>query len=87
MNGLKIPSKRRSETDLGATRRAAEKKARRDDVRELEIMNMEQVALFLGVSKETVRKMVAEEGLPHRRVGERRLFGRRAIVAWVNGEK
>ncbi|MBQ9127164.1 MAG: helix-turn-helix domain-containing protein [Thermoguttaceae bacterium] len=53
----------------------------------MEIMNMEQVALFLGVSKETVRKMVAEEGLPHRRVGERWLFGRRAIVAWVNGEK
>lgn len=72
MNGLKIPSKRRSETDLGATRRAAEKKARRDDVRELEIMNMEQVALFLGVSKATVRKLVAEEMLPCRRVGERR---------------
>ena len=87
MNGLKIPSKRRSETDLAATRRAAEKKARRDDVRELEIMNMEQVALFLGVSKETVRKPVAEEGLRRRRVGERWLFGRRAIIAWVNGEK
>lgn len=85
-NGLKIPSKRRSETDLGATRRAAEKKARRDDVRELEIMNMEQVALFLGVAKETVRKMLAEEGLAaptrrrtlafrtprDRRLGERR---------------
>lgn len=87
MNGLKIPSKRRSETDLNATRRAAEKKARRDDVCELEIMNMEQVALFLGVSKETVRKTAAEEGLRRRRVGERWLFGRRAIVAWVNGEK
>ena len=51
-----------------------------------EVMNLEEVAAFFGVAVATIKKWIDEEGFPCRKVGERYLFGLRAVVAWVNLE-
>ncbi|MBQ2850012.1 MAG: helix-turn-helix domain-containing protein [Thermoguttaceae bacterium] len=49
-----------------------------------EVMNLEEVAAFLGVATATIKRLIEEEGFPCRKVGERYLFGLRAVVGWVN---
>lgn len=52
-----------------------------------EVMNLEEVAAFLGVAAATIKRLIEEEGFPCRKIGERYLFGLRAVVAWVNLEE
>ena len=49
-----------------------------------EVMNLEEVASFLGVSAATIKRLIEEDGFPCRKVGERYLFGLRAVVDWIN---
>ena len=52
--------------------------------RERECMNAEQAARFLGISATFLRKHLDE--IPHKRIGERVLFGRRALLDWLNNK-
>lgn len=50
-----------------------------------EVMTIEEAANFLGVSVSLLRKHIND--LPHRRLGDRVLFGRRALLYWLNRPK
>ena len=51
-----------------------------------EILNVDDVARLLMVNKDTVYDYANAGVLPHRRLGRRLLFSRRAILAWVEGK-
>lgn len=51
-----------------------------------EVMDVDAVALFLGVDRKTVYDYVGRGEIPHRRLGKRILFSRSALVAWLAGE-
>lgn len=47
-----------------------------------EVLSLEEVADLLGVGVSLVRENIAS--IPHKRLGRRLLFGRQAVLAWVN---
>lgn len=49
-----------------------------------EVMTAEQVAEMLGVDKKTIYDKANRGQIPCRRLGRRMLFGRRAILDWLN---
>jgi excisionase family DNA binding protein len=49
-----------------------------------EVLSAEQVAELLGVDSKTVYDYANRGEIPCRRLGRRVLFGRRAILAWLN---
>lgn len=49
-----------------------------------EVMTAEQVAELLGVDKKTIYDKANRGQIPCRRLGRRMLFGRRAILDWLN---
>lgn len=51
-----------------------------------EILRVEEVAELLGVHPRTVYDYANAGEIPHRRLGRRLLFSRRAILAWVEGK-
>jgi excisionase family DNA binding protein len=51
-----------------------------------EILNVDEAAALLGVHRQTVYDYASAGEIPHRRLGRRLLFSRRAIVAWVEGK-
>ena len=52
-------------------------------VKSAEILNLAEAAGYLRVSKETVLKMVAREGLPGRHVGREWRFLRNGLDRWL----
>lgn len=50
---------------------------------EPEVMDADQLAVFLGVDRKTVYEYAARSVIPHRRLGKRLLFSRSAIVSWL----
>jgi len=50
-------------------------------------LTADQVAALLGVDRQTVYDYAGRGEIPHRRLGRRILFGRQAILAWLNGGK
>jgi excisionase family DNA binding protein len=50
-----------------------------------EVLSAEDVAELLGIDVKTVYDHANRNRIPHRRLGRRILFGRRAILAWLNG--
>lgn len=48
-----------------------------------EIMNADEAAVYLTVSRMTLRRLIVEFGLPVRRVGDRLLFSKTKIDEWV----
>lgn len=50
----------------------------------LDVMTAEQVADLLGVDKKTIYDKANRGQIPCRRLGRRMLFGRRAILDWLN---
>lgn len=55
--------------------------------RDPEAMTADEVAALLGVDRQTVYDYAGRGEIPHRRLGRRILFGRQAILAWLNGGK
>ena len=53
---------------------------------EPEVLNVDQVAQLLGLHPKTVYDHAGAGHIPHRRVGRRLLFSRRAIMAWLEGK-
>ena len=49
-----------------------------------DIMNASEVALFLGLGRNSVYDAVGRGEIPHRRVGRRLIFSRSALVAWLD---
>lgn len=49
-----------------------------------EVLTAEQVAAMLGVDKKTIYDKANRGEIPCRRLGRRMLFGRRAILDWLN---
>ncbi|MCA9675605.1 MAG: helix-turn-helix domain-containing protein [Myxococcales bacterium] len=48
-----------------------------------EVLNAEEVAVFLRVDRKTVYDYANRNQIPHRRLGRRLLFSRSALVAWL----
>lgn len=49
-----------------------------------EVLSADQVALLLGIDVKTVYDHANRGRIPCRRLGRRVLFGRRAILDWLN---
>lgn len=50
---------------------------------EAEVLNAEEVAVFLRVDRKTVYEYASRGRIPHQRLGKRLLFSRSALVAWL----
>ena len=53
----------------------------------LEVLTLEQLAQFLQTDEETVRTLAEAGELPGRKVGEEWRFSRRAVLAWLEGDR
>ncbi len=53
--------------------------------RDVDVLNAHDAAKLLGVSVWSVYAAVNRQELPHRRLGRRLLFSRRALVRWLEG--
>jgi excisionase family DNA binding protein len=49
-----------------------------------DVMTADEVALFLGVDRNTVYDFASRGVIPHQRLGKRLLFRRGAVVAWLD---
>lgn len=49
-----------------------------------EVLSVDQVAEMLGVDRKTIYDHANRGRIPCRRLGRRILFGRRAILDWLN---
>lgn len=85
--GLEIKSKNSADAKIGRAKRVVSRNETREELGRKEVLNLEEVALLLCVSTSTIKKMVEEEDFPFRKVGDRWIFGRRAVVAWINQER
>ncbi|HEX3038631.1 MAG TPA: helix-turn-helix domain-containing protein [Oscillospiraceae bacterium] len=50
---------------------------------ENDILNLEQVVSFLGVSEKTLIKLLREEHIPARKIGREWRFSKEALVHWL----
>jgi len=50
-------------------------------------LSFHEAAVFLGLSKPTIERMVARGEIPSYKVGKRRLFDREELIEWVKGFK
>lgn len=48
-----------------------------------DLMNLNQVIEFLGVSEKTLIKLLREEHIPARKIGREWRFSREALIGWV----
>ena len=48
-----------------------------------DIMSAEEVAVFLGLARNSVYEAAGRGEIPHRRVGRRLIFSREALLAWL----
>jgi len=48
-----------------------------------DLMDLPNLAAYLGKSKSTIYRLMAKEGLPARRIGSRWCFSRTEVDAWV----
>jgi len=55
------------------------------DPMQMEILNVDQAAAYLGVSTKTFFKVLREGEMPGRKVGREWKFSRRALEAWIAG--
>ena len=56
------------------------------DTRSLsEILTADEAAALLGVSRWTLYAAANRHEVPHRRLGRRMLFSRRALLLWLEG--
>ena len=49
-----------------------------------EVLTADEAAGFLRIERKTLYEAVNRGEVPHRRIGRRLLFGRRALVAWLD---
>jgi excisionase family DNA binding protein len=56
-----------------------------DSATENEVMNVDEVAAFLRINRNTVYNAVNTRRIPHQRLGRRILFSRSALLQWLAG--
>jgi excisionase family DNA binding protein len=56
-----------------------------DNAIENEVMNVDEVAVFLRINRKTVYEAVAARKIPHQRLGRRILFSKSALLQWLTG--
>lgn len=49
-----------------------------------DVLTADQAAEFLGIDRNTVYDYAGRGVIPHQRLGKRILFGRRALVSWLD---
>jgi excisionase family DNA binding protein len=49
-----------------------------------DVLTADEAAAFLGVDRNTVYDYAGRGAIPHQRLGKRILFGRRALVTWLD---
>lgn len=49
-------------------------------------LNVTEVANVLGISKDTVYKMVREGEIPHKKARGKIIFNREQIIEWTKGD-
>lgn len=49
------------------------------------ILSLREASRFLNISDRTIRKLVHEQAIPHRRAGKKLLFSRDALERWASG--
>ena len=52
---------------------------------ERDVLTAVEAAAFLGVSRWTLYASANRREVPHRRIGRRMLFSRRALLLWLEG--
>jgi excisionase family DNA binding protein len=50
-----------------------------------DVLTAEEAAAFLGVSRWALYSAANRHEVPHRRLGRRMLFSRRALLVWLEG--
>jgi excisionase family DNA binding protein len=50
-----------------------------------EVLTADEAAALLGVSRWTLYSAANRHEVPHRRLGRRMLFSRRALLLWLDG--
>lgn len=50
-----------------------------------DVLTADDAAAFLGVSRWTLYAAANRHEIPHRRLGRRMLFSRRALLLWLEG--
>ncbi len=68
-------------TDMGAQPDRVENDER--STGEREVLGVMEAAMFLGLSRNTVRDYADRGTIPHRRLGRKLLFSRSALVRWL----
>lgn len=53
--------------------------------RDPSILTADQVAAFLGISRDSVYEGAGRGDIPHRRVGKRLIFHKPTLEAWLAG--
>ncbi|MGE0404512.1 MAG: helix-turn-helix domain-containing protein [Kofleriaceae bacterium] len=51
---------------------------------ERDVLDVPQVASLLRVGRNTVYALVAQNGIPHRRLGKAIRFSRAAVMSWLS---
>jgi excisionase family DNA binding protein len=52
-----------------------------------EVLNVDDVAVLLGLGKNTIYEAANRGEIPHRRVGRRLIFSRTAVMEWLQGKE
>jgi excisionase family DNA binding protein len=50
-----------------------------------DVLTADEAAILLGVSRWTLYSAANRHEVPHRRLGRRMLFSRRALLVWLEG--
>ena len=54
---------------------------------EKRFLSSADAAIFLGVSRPWIEKLVARKAIPSYKIGKRRLFDKEELVEWVKAHK
>ena len=77
----------RKRTKVGGRVRDAHKRTKASDVffeNQINLITVEELAVFFGLAPQTIRNWVAQGKLPYVRIGKRNLFLKRSVQEWIN---
>jgi len=83
LRGVVAHVKAKLEAAAGVSTVVAAPQAPASDESDKEVMTADEVAEFLGVDRNTVYDYAGRGVIPHQRLGKRILFGRSALVSWL----
>jgi excisionase family DNA binding protein len=47
------------------------------------ILDIDELARYINISKQTIYKLTAEHSIPHAKLGRKLFFDKKAIDAWI----